>query len=675
MKRPYLLCAALLGSAILSSVQTAFGQDVWSYSVEKGAVYSQSGASAPALISGSPYNFRAIVEGDIFDAIIGVGFQRPGAAFVDLEIDETFSVLEDKASFATAAALNSHAPAGTYTFVVDTVNDDTTVVTMNLASATLPTAIPQISNLAAAQQINPTNDFNLTFNSFGSVDGTEHWKFQILQDGFEILSDIGSGGVIMIPGFALDANATYEARLRFIREGVRDATSYPGVIGTINLYNETRFTIATGNGGGGGGNDTTAPALVISQPTSGATDVGVQTPVVFLFSEAMAATQSIEWSANLNPANFNYTWLEGGQALVATYLPGFPANATITWKLNPTAGAAANFRDLAGNVLSQVQGSFTTGDAPEPEPCEQPGNDGQGAGSIFKSLNFVQTGNTAPVPDTELTGQFVAVFRPGTNQSITAVSVVAPSKTMNLQNLFGSFMTNDVFSSAAALQTAYPPGNYTVTLTGTGGGSVTMPVGNPSQLPVPRLVNFAELSSMNATQDFTLNFSAFTGATGIDGINIEISGDEGQGEFRAPDFCVPRFLPNTATSVVIPANTFKSGQTYRGSISFSRFTYNTNAIPTAPFLSGETARTSFEFTIGGTSTPRQPMWSSIVRNLDGTLTFTIQGDTGLSILIEGSDVSTGGWGQVTSTVLTTGSHQFTIDPRLANSKFLRARVL
>jgi hypothetical protein len=675
MKRPYLLCAALVGGAILSSVQSAFGQDVWSYSVEKGAVYSQAGVSAPALISGSPYNFRAIVEGDIFESIVGVGFQRPGAAFVDLDVDETFSVLEDKASFTTLAALNSHAPAGAYTFVFETVNDDTTVAAMNLGTAALPTAIPQISNLAAAQQINAASDFNLTFNSFGTVDGNEHWELQILEDGFEILSDMGTGGFSTIPGEALFANSTYEARLRFVREGVRDTTSYPGAIGMIELYNETRFTIATGTGGGG--NDTTPPIVVFSSPANGTANVSVQTPVTFHFSESMAATQAIEWSANLNPANFNYTWVNNGQVLVATYLPGFPGNATITWKLNPTVGAAANFRDVAGNVLAvnQYQGSFTTGAAPEPEPCEQGPDDGQGAGSIFKSLNFVQTGNAAPVPDTELAASFGAFFHAGTNQTVSAVSVTGAAGTMNLQNLFGNYMTNRTFTSAAALETAFPSGNYTLTVAGSGGGSATMPVGNPSQMPVPRVVNLTELSSMNVTQNFTLNFSEFTGAAGLDGIYIEISGDEGQGEFRAPDPCVPRFLPNTATAVIIPANTFKTGQTYRGSISFSRFNFDTNSIPDTGVTSGATARTSFEFTIGGTSTPRQPMWSSIGRNQDGTLTFTIQGDTGLSILIEGSDVSTGGWGQVTSAVLTTGSHQLTIDPRLANSKFLRARVL
>jgi hypothetical protein len=180
---------------------------------------------------------------------------------------------------------------------------------------------------------------------------------------------------------------------------------------------------------------------------------------------------------------------------------------------------------------------------------------------------------------------------------------------------------------------------------------------------------------MNVSNDFTLNFAAFAGAGANDGIFIEISGDEGQGEFMAPDLCVPRELPNTATSVVIPANTFRAGQTYRGSITFSRAGQDSAAIPNTSVVAGVSARTSFEFTIGGVVTPNQPMWLDVVRNPNGTLTYTIQGDTGINVRIEGSNSPSSGWTEVSTTVLATGSHQVTIDPQLSPMRFLRAIVL
>ena len=61
--------------------------------------------------------------------------------------------------------------------------------------------------------------------------------------------------------------------------------------------------------------------------------------------------------------------------------------------------------------------------------------------------------------------------------------------------------------------------------------------------------------------------------------------------------------------------------------------------------------------------------------ISGSLTYTIQGDTGLTVSIEGSDSANTGWGEVASGILTAGSFQFTIDPKLAPKRFLRARVL
>ena len=158
---------------------------------------------------------------------------------------------------------------------------------------------------------------------------------------------------------------------------------------------------------------------------------------------------------------------------------------------------------------------------------------------------------------------------------------------------------------------------------------------------------------------------------GLFGFDVRFLDDLGE----APDLCVPRELPNTATSVVIPANTFRSGQTYRGSITFSRAGQDSTSIPNTTIVAGVSARTSFEFTIGGVVTPNQPMWLDVVRNANGTLTYTIQGDTGISVRIEGSNSPLNGWAELSTAVLATGSHQITVDPKEAPIRFLRAVVL
>ena len=670
------LRAGVIAGAVAGSIG-AYGADVDQFVAQKGSIYTQTDAGTPTPLSTTPYLFRAITEGDI-NSIIDVTVRTPIGADLVLQLDDAGSRLQVEVPMPSLATLNTIAPIGTYTFAFDTENDSVTAVQMTLDGTAFPTAVPTIANFAAAQTIDPDTDFNLAFNAFGNGSGTERWELEILEDGFAILTDAGMGSSVTIPQGALFSDSTYEVRLRFVREVDRDTTSYPGAIGAIELFNETRFTVSTGTGGGGG-DDTTPPTLFFSNPPTGATDVIANTPITFVFSEPMAQTQSIEWSANLNTANFNYTWLEDGTVLIATYLGGLPANATITWKLNPTDGAATNFRDLAGNVLpvNQSQGSFSTaaGGGDPNDPCNPTGDDGRGGGSIFKALNYVQVGNTVPVLDPEMPATASAFVRAGTNQAISAVSLTTPVGTENLTSLFGNFFLSEEFTNAASLEAAFPAGNYTVTLTGTGGGSATIAVGSTAQIPIPQIGNLTALSTMNVSNDFTLNFSAFTGAGQSDGIFIEISGDEGQGEFMAPDPCVPRELPNTATSVVIPARTFKSGQAYRGSITFSRAGQDSSSIPNTTVVAGTSIRTTFEFTIGGVVTPRQPMWADVVRNANGTLTYTIQGDTGLTVSIEGSDSANTGWGEVASGILTAGSFQFTIDPKLAPKRFLRARVL
>jgi hypothetical protein len=662
-----------------TSIGAVQGADITAYTVEKGAIYQQTSAAAPAPLGGSPYLFRASAEGAIHDAVFDATVRMPLGGDIILQMNENGTALELLMPLPDLTTLNTVAPNGNYTFLFDTENDGVSVAQLTLSGTVFPTAIPTISNFAATQEVDPSADFTLTFNAFGNVEGTERWELSILDEfGFEIYSDAGMGGSVTLPQGALFEDATHEARLRFVKEVARDTSSYPGALGSIEIYNETRFELVTGMDGGGGGDDTTPPMLFFTNPASGAEDVIVNTQVTFIFNEAMTPTQSIEWSSNVNSANFNYTWMQDGQVLVATYNGVLPGNATITWKLNPTAGNPLNFRDVAGNELAvgQFQGSFTTAEGGDPnDPCNGGGDDGRGGGSIFKALNFVQTGNNAPVPDTEMAATFSAFYNAGTNQVVSGVTVEGPAGTESLANLFGNFILSEEFSGGAALEAAFPAGNYTTTVSGTGGGSATLAVGSTAQVPIPQVLNLTALEGMNVANEFTLNFAAFTGAGANDGIFIAITSEDGETEFYAPDYCVPRELPNTATSVVIPANTFEAGQTYRGSISFSRMSENSSTIPNTTIVAGVSARTSFEFTIGGGSTPNQPMWLDVVRNANGTLTWTIQGDTGITLRIEGSDSPASGWTEVSTEVLATGSHQVTLDPKLTPVRFLRAVVL
>lgn len=666
--------ATAIAGACLGASGVAQAADVSAYSVQKGQVFTQTSAAAPTPLAFTPLIFRVEVQGDVA-AITDVFVQTPSVFAPQLELTPSAdgSRLEFVLPSDSLNNLNLLAPSGRYTFLISTENDgDDNIAFLDLDSSVFPATVPQISNFIAAQAVDAAADFTLNFNPQGA---NESYVLTISEGGAEVFTTTGTGTSAVIPGGTLSPDVSYNAALRYVRPLQVDTASYPGATGTAALFNETQFDIETGLGGGGG-DDTDPPVLVLTTPANGAVNVAPGGSVSFTFSEVMAATQAIEWSANVNASALTYAWINGGTTLRVTSPSGFPTNATVIWRLNPTAGNAANFRDVAGNVLltGLFQGSFTTSAGGPVDPCDDPGqDDGRGFGNFYKSVQYVQTNNAPPVLDVEMPANLGASYRGASNQNVTAVSISGPGGNLPMPNLFGFFLANRDFATPAALDAAFPAGNYTITATGA--GAATLAISDTGAIPTPRITNVEALRTMDVTQAFTLTFAPFTGAAATDSIFISISEQEGQGEFHAPDPCRNILLPNTATSIVIPANTFRVGRKYNGSISFSRNSFDTNSIPNSGVSAGVTKTTSFEFTQGGGGTPTKPMWTSIARNQDGTLTYTLLGDTGVNLAIEASDSPDTGWAQLTTAILATGSHQFTVDPRTANKRFFRARVL
>jgi hypothetical protein len=237
---------------------------------------------------------------------------------------------------------------------------------------------------------------------------------------------------------------------------------------------------------------------------------------MFIFSEAMAPQQSILWTG-ADASKFTYSWGFGGQFLTATYSGGFPANTTIGYNLQ---AGPTGFKDLQGNPLvTPAQGNFTTGTSgggstgggTGVDPCLTGTNTpaGNSSGSVFKSLQFVQTSNSAPVPDTESPASAFATYIP-TNQTVNTVHVTGPN---NIDITLDKLSTPNatIFSafqqapSAAALEAAFPAGNYTITASPAGSGVVAVP--NVTAVPVPTIQNLTQLKSLDPTKDFVLNFS------------------------------------------------------------------------------------------------------------------------------------------------------------------------
>lgn len=442
-------------------------------------------------------------------------------------------------------------------------------------------AAPQLSNFKNAQSLDVATDFTFRWPLFTSGAADDFIQFQIL-DGTTPVYDTGFGMNATLDGTStsetvgadkLAAGKTYTGRLVFYKATSVDLMSDP--MTSVGYSAETTFTIQTA---GSTPVDTTPPTFTDSSPTNNATGVltsGFQ-PIAFLFSEPMAETQVIQWSANVTPGGFTYIWSADKTSLYCYYALGLPGSSLITWTLNPTAGNAANFRDQAGNVLAIniYKGQFTTMQGPTNNPCNGTNTTAQTVGvSISKGYNYLQTSPAAPAFDTNEGATFSASIRgPST---LTAGSVVVPSAPpathpLEVYSLFGSTTAYfiDQVTNLAVFDTAYPAGNYQINATSDGKSyNATAALPDSGKPPVPHVANFTAAQSIDSGAAFTLQWDAYPSPDTNDSISLTIVDSTGM-VFHAPDKCIPIELPASATSIVIPKGTFKPGIFYTGTLDF-----------------------------------------------------------------------------------------------------------
>jgi hypothetical protein len=349
------------------------------------------------------------------------------------------------------------------------------------------------------------------------------------------------------------------------------------------------------------------PALLMSTPMNGSTGVAVNSQVVFFFSAPMAADQSITWSANLDPAKFSYSW-SFGMMLTCAYQGELPAGATITWTLNP-AGAPAGFKDLLGNVLPTTTGRFTTagsGGGDPNDPCDPSGGERVSGFMISRIAQFVQNSVNPPQPDPKQGAAIVISVTSPTENPVTAVTLTRPvgqPVTITRFPFLDSFLFSQSFATEAAMNEEFPTGTYTLNVTRQNGAiQATTLTLQSDNIPVPTLTNFSETQSLDPARDFTLRWQPFTGAGSQQAISLSIEDDEGM-EFHAPDECVPVELANTATSIIVPKNTFSSGTVWDGSLAFLSAGSSNETIADLPGLATYGKMTRFILRTGGSSNP------------------------------------------------------------------------
>jgi hypothetical protein len=445
------------------------------------------------------------------------------------------------------------------------------------------------------------------------------------------------------------------------------ATAIQNASGTAVATASGSFT--TGTGGG------TGPQLVSANPANGTTNVPVSADVVFVFDQAMNTNNNIagspptvsgavSWSGTgVDPAKFSYSWSTDATTLTCSYLGDLPVATQVQWTLNPLA-APVKLESQTGQPVASINGTFTTGGGVP--GCNGNGiPTGWGSYGINKNVSYLQTSSADPTPSTNVAAFIFSssVVAPAA-ATLSAASVELPDSTQNTMMVFGG--TAAYFEEAAtetALDTSYPPGNYTLRFTLTGQTQRVIPMTMPANtVPIPKITNFGASQNVTATADFTLQWNGFTSLTGGENISFSISDVAGNTLFTAPDACVPRDLPASAKSIVIPANTLLPGRSYTGMLIFGRTFYsNTNAVPQMAGFGNLIRITEFTITTSSGGVVTIPATLSNVRLLpNGNPEFNLTGTAGRSYnILRSGNVGATSWPSIgTVTMDVTGAAVF-----------------
>jgi hypothetical protein len=193
--------------------------------------------------------------------------------------------------------------------------------------------------------------------------------------------------------------------------------------------------------------------------------------------------------------------------------------------------------------------------------------------AVIKTQFFAQTSAASPtlLPTEGFT--FVSIVDANTSTSVTSATLRLPSLTVipfGPTAGVGPLGIAQSFDTEAAMEAVYGSGSYLFTIATASQGTRTpsLSLTGSSYPTTPAITDFAAAQNIDWTQDFTLNWGAFSGGNALDYIQLIIRRSNNSQLFSTPDFGQTGALSGTATSTTIPANTFVPGETYTATLAF-----------------------------------------------------------------------------------------------------------
>lgn len=349
-----LVCSALIFPSGTSAANFSY------YGVGKGVCYDQTNGGLPKQKRALPWVLEAQLV-PTTSRVLSVELKRTTNSFeTSLSSLHGYTPLPITLQIGTKRStdqprLDSTYTNGSFWLKVSTTDEGVKWLSLELAAGVYPAA-PNITNLVAAQSIDPTTDFVLRWAPFLNATSNDFILCDI-QSGYHSSYVPGSAGALngqdqsfTIPAGTLLPGKVYICRLVFVRVQSTFTNDYPGAFGTAYLFSQTEFHLRTLGAG-----DTDPPVLVWSNPQTGATNVPKDMPLTIEFSKPMGS--GISFSAvGFGPT---LTWSADRTKLYLS-AAGFGGSSLIRGVLLNPYDSFRSFSDGSGNRLAETGFSFET---------------------------------------------------------------------------------------------------------------------------------------------------------------------------------------------------------------------------------------------------------------------------------------------------------------------------
>ena len=244
------LTAAL---SVLLWITPAVAQEVVDVSLYRAGFYEQTGASEPQPIpetpDESPFYFLAVMamseeflsDPDNLIFVRGTTLQPPSGSLRALDFLEVFGGFVDFRTYTSAEALQAANRDGTYTFTFSSVLTGDSEFSLFVPDAAIPQPA-QVLNFAAAQSIDPQQNFVLSFTPDSPAVGGVRLEVYSAADGQQVYDSGPVAGVqsaLTLPAGTLQPGADYIAEIAFTRLDLNDNANFPsrsaGSVATTRL--------------------------------------------------------------------------------------------------------------------------------------------------------------------------------------------------------------------------------------------------------------------------------------------------------------------------------------------------------------------------------------------------------------------------------------------------------